>query len=125
MSATSQIEFDRRSSRIIKKSKLMKGGAVHSVRKDGLIVRRPRRATGLPWRGLLRVGLALWVFKVAAVLNLGLSDYQDRNAALAEGELAERLAAFVMQADPITVVAVDKVQALSAAMAQLERVALF
>jgi hypothetical protein len=74
-----------------------------SVGHDGLVVAKPRRISlRFPLRGLLLAAFAVIGFKAFAFAYLGEPGYHDRIAGLAQGTTSERMAAWVMQADPVT-----------------------
>lgn len=74
------------------------------VGRDGLIVFRPkRRKASFPIRGLVLAVLAFVCFKGLVMAQIGPALYQSRVDTLGEGAVFERIGAFVMQADPVTV----------------------
>jgi len=99
-------EFHARLRRLDRSHARAGQGHVLRVRRDGLIVARPRsrrlfRAAWL-WRGGLGVGLGLFLFKAAALAHLGGGDYAARLARLAGDDPAARLAAVILQPDPLS-----------------------
>lgn len=99
--------FDRRSDSIVRRTRKLNRGAVMRVNSDGLIVARPRRhGLGLSLKGLVLVVGAVWVFKILAILNLGVDEYSSRLVGLQEGNTAEKATAWVMEPGPITMEAV-------------------
>ena len=99
------LSFDRRLKRIGKSHERMaRRGRVFFQTRDGLIKSRARRIRPrLPLRGLMLVALALFGFKVFLFLNYGPAEYEARLDILRSGTLLEQGGAFVMQADPVTV----------------------
>ncbi len=81
----------------------MAHGHVPSLRDDGLIVPRPRRARRRFSLGPLLFGiLALLLFKGTFLFHLGPADYADRLARLERGSVIERAGARVMRPDPVS-----------------------
>lgn len=103
MSNAQMQEFDRRLRRIDRRHRSLARGFVLSVSRDGLIVARPARDSwGFPWRGLLFVLVAMMGFKALLHAQIGTEAYNGRVAALAAGTTAEKVGAYVMHADPMT-----------------------
>ena len=105
--------FARRMSRLERTHAKLRRGAVTEMRKDGLLVMRPKRA-----HGLLRVlkATALVVaggiaFKTFMLASLGPATYQDRLSLLVNGTLPEQYAAHVMAIDPATQWLTDQINA--------------
>ncbi len=79
-------------------------GEVHMIRNDGLIVARPRRrAPRFPWRGAFMMLVAFIGFKAFVLGYLGPNAYEQRVDMLRSGNVVEQAGAWVMQADPLTV----------------------
>jgi hypothetical protein len=95
--------FARRLQKLSRRHSKLSKGYLLSVNHDGLVVARPKR-TGLrfPVRGLILTAFAVVGFKAFALAYLGEASYGERIAALRQGTTSERMAAFVMQADPVT-----------------------
>lgn len=66
----------------------------------------PRRSW---WGTVLIVGLCVIGMKGAIFHSVGASDYNNRVAALQTGEGFDRLGGWMMQADPMTVFAAEKI----------------
>lgn len=74
-----------------------------AVGHDGLIVAKPRRRRlRVPLAGIALVAIGVIAFKGIVHSQLGPATYDARIAALAEGGQVERVGAWVMQADPLT-----------------------
>lgn len=96
-------EFDERLRRIDRRHKTLARGFVLSVGRDGLIVARPDRSRfRFPWRVLLFLLVAMMAFKVMVHVAMGPEAYSERLALLAQGTAAERVTAYVLHADPVT-----------------------
>ncbi|AJE45899.1 hypothetical protein [Celeribacter indicus] len=97
-------QLEKRLTRIEARRRALRRGAVYSVNHDGLIIARPRRR-GLrrPLHLLIVALAAVLLFKAALYATLGAATYAGRIAELAEGSAPERVAAWVMQADGVTV----------------------
>lgn len=103
MADTNMQNFDRRMEKLIRKHQRLARGYVPAITDDGLIVARPRRSIRLPWRPFLWLAVAAFVVKVAAVSILGPEAYNAKVADLTAGTEMQRVGAWVMNADPITV----------------------
>lgn len=104
MADAKQIEFGHRIHKIERSHKKLAKGYVTSVGKDGLIVARPaRRTSGLPLRGLFLALLVLLAFKGFVYSQIGGQAYQDRVALLESGTVVEKVGAYAMYADPVTI----------------------
>lgn len=98
-----QREFDTRLRRIDRRHRKLSGGFVAAVGHDGLIVAKPRRRRlRVPLAGIALVAIGVIAFKGIVHSQLGPATYDARIAALAEGGQVERVGAWVMQADPLT-----------------------
>ena len=104
MPAHVDTSFARRVGRISRTHRRMARGTATYMRKDGLLVMRPRRGTGL-----LRVlkASALVVaggiaFKAFLLTSLGPSTYQTRLTLLENGTMPEQYASRLMAVDPAT-----------------------
>ncbi|PJE34300.1 hypothetical protein CVM52_23010 [Pseudooceanicola lipolyticus] len=98
-----QVEFANRLSRLIRKHQAMTRGYTTSMRPDGLIVAKPRRAPApISGRSVLIFLAAFLMFKVVLMASLGSEAYDTRVARLQEGTLVEKAGAFAMQGDPLT-----------------------
>ncbi len=105
MSNTGYVNFDKRLREIERRHRKAAAGYVRLEERDGLLVPvekvRLRRGT-LPLRGLALTLLGFVVFKGFVLSNLGMVGYQHRLAALAEGNVAEQLGAWIMYPDTVT-----------------------
>ncbi len=103
MADAKQIAFGERLSRIDKNHRQLAKGYVTSVNHDGLIIARPqRKASRLPLRGLFLSLAVVLVFKAAVYAQIGEAAYQDRVNLLANGTIVEKIGAYAMFADPVT-----------------------
>jgi hypothetical protein len=108
-----QQEFDTRLRRIDRKHKKLASGFVAAVSHDGLIVARPRRRRmRVPFAGLALVAVGIIAFKGIVYAQLGAATYESRIATLAQGSQVERVGAWVMQPDPLTLWVSGQVRAL-------------
>ena len=101
--SAAQVPFKKRIRRIVRDHQRLSNGSKHEVLPDGLIVLRPRVYNPkFPLRGLvLLVGAAI-LFKGFIYASLGSATYVERVAQLANGSIAERVGAWVMQPDVVT-----------------------
>ncbi|MDX1822305.1 MAG: hypothetical protein ACU0A4_16785 [Paracoccaceae bacterium] len=105
-------DFDKRLRRIHTKRVKLSNGYVSVVGGDGLIVVKPRRRRSiLRLRPLIFVILGFLAFKVIILATLGQPVYEERIEALREGSTVEQAGAWVMQADPWTVMLAQKLRA--------------
>ena len=104
-----QVPFDKRLKRIVRQhDKMSSSGAVKTVTSDGLIVAKPRLyRPRFPLKGLLAVLFLGFLFKGFLFAYLGEAEYLERVAALNGGSVLEQAGAWVMQPDPVTVIAAD------------------
>ena len=101
--STTGVPFEKRLRNIVRTHQRINQGAVHSMRSDGLIVARPRLYNPrFPLKGLLLIIVALILFKAYILADLGQATYQERVGALAEGNVFEKVGAWVMQPDAVT-----------------------
>lgn len=104
-------DFDSRLHRIRKSRVKLAKGYVSVVRDDGLIMVKPqRRRSGFPLRALAFVIIGFLGFKVMILSALGQPVYQDRVDTLHQGSTIERAGAWVMQADPWSVILAQKIR---------------
>lgn len=104
MSETQMQEFDERLRRIDRRHRTLSRGFVLSVSRDGLIVARPETSRfRFPWRVILFVLIAVMGFKVLLHAYIGPEAYAERLARLSNGTAAERMSAYALHADPVTV----------------------
>jgi len=96
--------FEKRLKKIVRTHERMSHGVTHTMRKDGLIVAKPRIYNPrFPLKGLLLLILTAFMFKGYIYATLGPADYESRVAALGEGTLIEQAGAWIMTADVVTV----------------------
>lgn len=96
--------FEKRLRKIVKNHERMSHGVTHIMRKDGLIVAKPRIYNPrFPLRGMVLLILAAFLFKGYIYASLGPADYNSRVTALGDGTLIEQAGAWVMYADFATV----------------------
>jgi hypothetical protein len=99
----SQIDFQKRLSKLGRKHRAMDRGYKTKMRSDGLIVVKPKRAKiNFPFKGLLIVAAAFFVFKAFMLASFGEVTYQDRVDQLNAGSVFEKGGAWVMQIEPVT-----------------------
>lgn len=101
--SSNHAEFGRRLRNIDRRhSALSKGYATH-LRKDGLVVLEPQRPrTGFPWKTLILLLAAMFVFKGFLLSNLGAERYSGHIERLEAGTTPEKIAAFVMKPEAAT-----------------------
>jgi hypothetical protein len=85
------VPFDRRLKRIVRYHQRLSYGAKRVVTKSGLIVVRPR------------IYNPKFLFKAYIYADLGQADYASRVAAISGPSIMEKAGAWIMQADPATV----------------------
>jgi len=97
--------FDTRLKKIVRRHRRMTvAGVVHKVDSRGLIVARPRIYNPkFPLRGILFLVAAGFLFKGLVYANLGAGTYGSHVTDLSGGTAVEQVGAWVMQADPATV----------------------
>jgi len=99
------VPFDKRLKEINRRHSRMANGVVRKVNSEGLIVARPRAfRPRFPLKGLIVVLLVGFLLKGFLFAYLGEAAYGDRVAALQAGTTLEQAGAWIMQADPATVV---------------------
>jgi hypothetical protein len=104
MSAYQFDEFERRMRRINRRHTKLSQGYVTAVTDDGLVVAKPqKRRSGATLRGLVLIATVILVFKGFLLAQLGVDAYNDRVDRLAAGNVVEKVGAWVMTADPVTV----------------------
>lgn len=102
------VPFDKRLKRIVRQHDKMANGVVRRVNSDGLIVAKPRLyRPRFPLKGLLAVLFLGFLFKGFLFAYLGETAYGERVATLQSGSVLEQAGAWVMQPDPVTVLAAD------------------
>lgn len=104
MAEIQHAEFGQRLNQIVNKHRKLSRGYVAKMNSDGLIVARPVRKNSHNTARALIVCLAvLFSFKVFLHQQIGAEAYGARVEILQNGTIAERIGAFAMVADPITV----------------------
>ncbi|MFQ1699159.1 hypothetical protein ACJ5NV_01055 [Loktanella agnita] len=97
--------------RIVRRHDRMQHGYVKAVNSDGLIVARPRvYRPRFPLKGLVTLLVIGFLFKGFLFASLGEAAYADRVASLQQGSIMEQAGAWVMHADPATVLIADMVK---------------
>lgn len=100
------VQFDKRVKKIVRRHDKMSNGVVRRVNSDGLIVAKPRAyRPRFPLKGLVAVLLLGFLFKGFMLSYLGDAVYAERVATLQNGTALEQAGAWVMQPDPVTVMA--------------------
>ena len=103
MSAYQFDEFERRMRRINRRHSKLSQGFKTEINSDGLVVAKPhKRRGGATIRGLLLIAVVVVLFKGFLHAQLGVTAYDDRVQRLAEGNAVEKVGAFIMAPDPIT-----------------------
>ncbi|MGI1662972.1 hypothetical protein ACRDNQ_12085 [Palleronia sp. KMU-117] len=96
--------FDERLQKIDKRHRQLARGYVMSVNHDGLVIAEPKpQRRSFPWRGTLLILLGLMIFKGFLHFQIGTTAYDERVARLSEGTVIEKVGAYAMTADPVTV----------------------
>lgn len=96
--------FDNRLKKIVRRHRrLGAAGVVHKVDSRGLIVARPRIYNPkFPLKGLILFVIAAFAFKGLVYANLGAAEYNAHVTELSAGSTVEKAGAWIMQADPAT-----------------------
>lgn len=104
MSSNSNLTFDKRSRQILRhRRQIARHGGEFEIGPDGLLtVRRKRRSTGFPLRGILMLTVLFFGAKTLMLAHDGPQSYGERTARLAQGGVVERAGAWVLQADPVS-----------------------
>lgn len=104
--------FDQRLNRVVRKHmRMSRNGVRHRVGRDGLVTAVPRRrAPSFPLRGLVILIGAAFLFKGFLLAWLGNDLFQQRVDMLKSGSLFEQGGAWVMQADPATVMIAELIR---------------
>lgn len=107
-------KLESRLARIEARRRKLAHGAVYSVNHDGLIIAKPRRRrrVRIRLRTIFLIISAVILFKAVVYASIGQVSYNDRVALLAQGTLAERVAAWFMSADGATVWLADQLRLL-------------
>jgi len=102
--AFSGVSFEERIRKILQLHERLRYGTVSKIQNDGLVVQRPKLYNPkFPVLGLLVLVVAGVFFKAYIYAGLGAAEYDQRIEKLAEGSIFERLGAWIMQADFVTV----------------------
>lgn len=64
--------------------------------------RRPKERSKFPWRGVALVLAGTLLFKAAILANIGQEAYDRRVTALVQGNMAEQVGGWILQADAPT-----------------------
>ena len=103
MADAKQMQFGERLRQIDRRHRKLSHGYVTSMNHDGLVIARPRRkSSGAPLRGLFLCLLILLVFKGFLHAQLGSTAYGDRIVLLQGGTIVEKIGAYAMKPDPVT-----------------------
>lgn len=95
--------FRERLTKIERRHSKLSKGYLMTVTHDGLVVAKPRGLMlRFPLPGLMATLVAVIFFKAFAFAYLGAPSYDAKILALSAGTTSERMAAFLMQADPVT-----------------------
>jgi hypothetical protein len=107
-SVQAHVPFDKRLKKIVRRHEKMSNGVVRTINSDGLIVAKPRLyRPRFPLKGLLAVLILGFLFKGFLFSYLGEAAYGERVATLQSGSLLEQAGAWVMQSDPVTMMAAE------------------
>lgn len=107
---TADETFQKRMRQIERRHSKLSKGYLMTVTHDGLVVPQPRRLSfRFPYRGLIATAVAVVFFKAFALAFLGAPGYDARIATMAAGTGAERVGAFLMQADPVSRLVATKI----------------
>lgn len=111
MTQTNSQNFDKRMERILRKHQNIAHGYVPVLTEDGLIVAAPKkRPLRLPLRLFATTLILAMAFKVMLFVAIGQAAYNERVAALQAGGEWERVGAWIMTADPVTVWLAEQVR---------------
>jgi hypothetical protein len=100
----SELSFDERVRRLMRKHDLMQKGVVHRMGNDGLITAYPRRRRpSLPLRAVLILVISAFLFKALVYHHLGNETYNARVDLLEQGTAFEKVGGWIMQSDPATI----------------------
>ncbi|MDE4132716.1 hypothetical protein PXK00_06325 [Phaeobacter sp. QD34_3] len=107
-------EFNARLRRLEDKHEAMSSGYSAHVGSDGLIMVKPRRSRAsrsrVTPRAVVFLLCSVFLFKGFLMASLGFASYDARVAELSRGIAVERAGAFVMQAEPISVLIGQKLR---------------
>jgi len=101
---STELTFDQRLRLLARKHRRMsQDGVVRRIRPDGLITLQPRRALPrFPWRPVVLLLVAAFLFKVFLFAWLGAADYSTRLDTLRAGTVPEQGMAWLLQPEPAT-----------------------
>ncbi|ANT59942.1 hypothetical protein AYJ57_05890 [Salipiger sp. CCB-MM3] len=95
--------FERRQRAVAQKHRKLAQGYVTKINRNGVFEHRPiRRISPVRLRGLLLTILGFLVFKGVMLANLGSDHYAEHLARLSDGSFADKLGAWVLGVDPVT-----------------------
>lgn len=99
------LTFDDRLRQLGRKhSRIASNGYVTRMGPDGLVTIEPRlRKPKFPLRPLLAILAVAFCFKGLLLASMGAGNYAEKVATLQAGSLVEKAGAWLMQADPVTV----------------------
>ncbi|ANP37916.1 hypothetical protein JL2886_03030 [Phaeobacter gallaeciensis] len=104
-------EFQARLRRLEGKHNDMSAGYSARVRSDGLIVVAPRQIRSrITPRAVVFFLCAFFLFKGFLMAALGFASYDARVADLSKGVAVERVGAFLMQAEPVSMLIGEKLR---------------
>jgi hypothetical protein len=105
----SQSTFGDRLSRITERHDRLSLGVTYRIDADGLVKPVAKRRVGrrLPWKLLLLLVAALWLFKAGLFVGLGEAVYVARLELFAEEGRAGEAVAWAMRPDPVMAIAAD------------------
>jgi hypothetical protein len=96
-------QFEKRLDHLERKHRELAKGYVAKINPDGLITVEPKsKRTGFAIKLVLMVVVGLVFFKSITLAIIGPVTYDERIAALAEGNAFEQLCAWVMQSEPLS-----------------------
>lgn len=105
------LQFQNRLRRLERKHKSLANGYTASLRKDGLIVMKPRRAERrISGQSVMLFLIAFFLFKGFLVASIGIEGYDERVAKLESGNTVEVAGAWVMQSDPMSELIAEKIR---------------
>lgn len=100
MAKATEITFDKRVGRILRRHKSLSKGAVAQVGPDGLLTVRPRRTSlRFPWRSIVFLLALLVLAKAGLYAHLGADAYGEKLAQLSQGSEGEKIGAWMMKPD--------------------------
>ncbi|HHS88876.1 MAG TPA: hypothetical protein ENJ26_00735 [Rhodobacteraceae bacterium] len=104
MADAKQIQFRQRLQQIGRKHKKLEHGYVTTVLPDGLIVAKPQRKhPHHVMRSVFLCLIVMFAFKIFLYLEIGHQAYVARVAQLQSGSMLDKVGAYVMYPDPLTI----------------------